>query len=170
MTSIDGKTVGDQYLPSYLSISSWYSPSKCHIQIQSPSAALKVRGDVCTLMPLGVVEYNVIPQRYSINLKNNHNGAVVSFCVYRLAKWPRWLSNPRVHVTSPCTTRWLPGETSSYRASSRPTWPPHTGGKGPQSPLIKTFTPPISLLLPPVSTLIVSLVWHGFTVSWFTGC
>lgn len=43
MTTIDGKTVGDQYLPSYLSISSWYSPSRCHIQIQSPSAPLKVR-------------------------------------------------------------------------------------------------------------------------------
>lgn len=42
MTSIDSKTVGDQYLPSYLSISSWYSPSRCHIQIQSPSAPLKV--------------------------------------------------------------------------------------------------------------------------------
>lgn len=42
VTSIEGKTVGDQYLPSYLSISSWYSPSRCHIQIQSPSALLKV--------------------------------------------------------------------------------------------------------------------------------
>uniref|UniRef100_A0A3P9P539 C3 and PZP like alpha-2-macroglobulin domain containing 8 n=2 Tax=Poecilia reticulata TaxID=8081 RepID=A0A3P9P539_POERE len=42
VTSIDGKTVGDQYLPNYLSISSWYSPSRCHIQIQSPSAPLKV--------------------------------------------------------------------------------------------------------------------------------
>ncbi|XP_024909513.1 C3 and PZP-like alpha-2-macroglobulin domain-containing protein 8 isoform X2 [Cynoglossus semilaevis] len=40
--SINGKTVGDQYLPSYLSISSWYSPSRCHIQIQSPSTTLKV--------------------------------------------------------------------------------------------------------------------------------
>ncbi|XP_044217735.1 C3 and PZP-like alpha-2-macroglobulin domain-containing protein 8 isoform X1 [Thunnus albacares] len=42
VTSIEGKTVRDQYLPSYLSISSWYSPSRCHIQIQSPSAPLKV--------------------------------------------------------------------------------------------------------------------------------
>ncbi|XP_076009289.1 C3 and PZP-like alpha-2-macroglobulin domain-containing protein 8 [Genypterus blacodes] len=42
VTSIEGKTVGDQYLPSYLSISSWYSPSRCHIQIQSPSSPLKV--------------------------------------------------------------------------------------------------------------------------------
>ncbi|KAM4574402.1 C3 and PZP-like alpha-2-macroglobulin domain-containing protein 8 isoform 2-T2 [Fundulus diaphanus] len=42
VTSIDGKAVEDQYLPSYLSISSWYSPSRCHIQIQSPSAPLKV--------------------------------------------------------------------------------------------------------------------------------
>ncbi|XP_034035690.1 C3 and PZP-like alpha-2-macroglobulin domain-containing protein 8 [Thalassophryne amazonica] len=42
VTSIEGKTVGDQYLPSYLSISSWYSPSRCHIQIQGSSSPLKV--------------------------------------------------------------------------------------------------------------------------------
>ncbi|XP_029002338.1 C3 and PZP-like alpha-2-macroglobulin domain-containing protein 8 [Betta splendens] len=42
VTAIDGRAVGDQYLPSYLSISSWYSPSRCHIQIQSPSSALVV--------------------------------------------------------------------------------------------------------------------------------
>ncbi|XP_029905241.1 C3 and PZP-like alpha-2-macroglobulin domain-containing protein 8 [Myripristis murdjan] len=42
VTSIEGKPAGDQYLPSYLSISSWYSPSKCHIQIQSPSSPLKI--------------------------------------------------------------------------------------------------------------------------------
>ncbi|KAJ3599247.1 hypothetical protein NHX12_033210 [Muraenolepis orangiensis] len=40
--SMDGRPAGDQYLPSYLSISSWYSPSRCHIQIQSPAAPLKV--------------------------------------------------------------------------------------------------------------------------------
>ncbi|CAI9531416.1 unnamed protein product [Staurois parvus] len=32
--AIDGKSTGDQYLPNYLSISSWYSPSKCHLLIQ----------------------------------------------------------------------------------------------------------------------------------------
>ncbi|XP_072294012.1 C3 and PZP-like alpha-2-macroglobulin domain-containing protein 8 [Eucyclogobius newberryi] len=42
VTSIDDSTVGDQYLPSYLSISSWYSPSRCHIQIQSPSVPLMI--------------------------------------------------------------------------------------------------------------------------------
>ncbi|KAG7283664.1 hypothetical protein CRUP_020437 [Coryphaenoides rupestris] len=46
--SMDGRPAGDQYLPSYLSISSWYSPSKCHIQIQSPAAPLQVasRGNI----------------------------------------------------------------------------------------------------------------------------
>ncbi|XP_024134100.1 C3 and PZP-like alpha-2-macroglobulin domain-containing protein 8 isoform X2 [Oryzias melastigma] len=42
VTSIDDRTVGDQYLPNYLSITSWYSPSMCHIQIQNPSRLLKV--------------------------------------------------------------------------------------------------------------------------------
>ncbi|KAG5851317.1 hypothetical protein ANANG_G00091890 [Anguilla anguilla] len=42
VTAIDGKPAGDQYLPSYLSISSWYSPSKCHLQLQSPGAALQI--------------------------------------------------------------------------------------------------------------------------------
>ncbi|KAJ1085590.1 hypothetical protein NDU88_005720 [Pleurodeles waltl] len=42
VTAIDGKAVGDQYLPNYLSISSWYSPSKCHVQLQTPEKPLVV--------------------------------------------------------------------------------------------------------------------------------
>ncbi|XP_052446900.1 C3 and PZP-like alpha-2-macroglobulin domain-containing protein 8 isoform X1 [Carassius gibelio] len=42
VTAIDGRPAGDQYLPNYLSISSWYSPSKCHIQLLSPSAPLVI--------------------------------------------------------------------------------------------------------------------------------
>nr|XP_003201105.2 C3 and PZP-like alpha-2-macroglobulin domain-containing protein 8 [Danio rerio] len=42
VTAIDGKPAGDQYLPNYLSITSWYSPSKCHIQLLSPSAPLMI--------------------------------------------------------------------------------------------------------------------------------
>lgn len=42
VTAINDRPAGDLYLPSYLSISSWYSPSKCHIQIQSPSAPLQI--------------------------------------------------------------------------------------------------------------------------------
>nr|XP_020636674.1 C3 and PZP-like alpha-2-macroglobulin domain-containing protein 8 [Pogona vitticeps] len=34
VTAVGGKPAGDQYLPSYLPISSWYSPSKCHLQLQ----------------------------------------------------------------------------------------------------------------------------------------
>uniref|UniRef100_A0A8B9H8M1 C3 and PZP like alpha-2-macroglobulin domain containing 8 n=2 Tax=Astyanax mexicanus TaxID=7994 RepID=A0A8B9H8M1_ASTMX len=44
--AIDGNPAGDQYLPSYLSISSWYSPSKCHIQLQSPTAPLIIGQEV----------------------------------------------------------------------------------------------------------------------------
>ncbi|XP_065102652.1 C3 and PZP-like alpha-2-macroglobulin domain-containing protein 8 [Paramisgurnus dabryanus] len=42
VTAIHGRPAGDQYLPNYLSISSWYSPSKCHIQLLSPSAPLMI--------------------------------------------------------------------------------------------------------------------------------
>ncbi|XP_069505312.1 C3 and PZP-like alpha-2-macroglobulin domain-containing protein 8 isoform X2 [Ambystoma mexicanum] len=42
VTAIDGKAAGDQYLPNYLSISSWYSPSKCHVQLQTPEKPLAV--------------------------------------------------------------------------------------------------------------------------------
>uniref|UniRef100_A0A8C3D5K4 C3 and PZP like alpha-2-macroglobulin domain containing 8 n=1 Tax=Corvus moneduloides TaxID=1196302 RepID=A0A8C3D5K4_CORMO len=42
VTAIDGKPSGDQYLPNYLSISSWYSPSKCHIQLQAPDKPFQV--------------------------------------------------------------------------------------------------------------------------------
>uniref|UniRef100_A0A6I8P7H9 C3 and PZP like alpha-2-macroglobulin domain containing 8 n=2 Tax=Ornithorhynchus anatinus TaxID=9258 RepID=A0A6I8P7H9_ORNAN len=45
VTAINGKPAGDQYLPNYLSISSWYSPSKCHIQIQPPGIPFQVGED-----------------------------------------------------------------------------------------------------------------------------
>ncbi|XP_072260759.1 C3 and PZP-like alpha-2-macroglobulin domain-containing protein 8 isoform X1 [Pyxicephalus adspersus] len=44
--AVDGKTTGDQYLPNYLSISSWYSPSKCHLLIQPLEKPLQVGEDV----------------------------------------------------------------------------------------------------------------------------
>lgn len=50
--------MGAQYLPSYLSLSSWYSPSQCYLQLQLPSRPLQVRlSGVCLgsreLVPLG---------------------------------------------------------------------------------------------------------------------
>lgn len=53
VTALSGKPVGAQYLPSYLSLSSWYSPSQCYLQLQPPSRPLQVRvSGVCPL-PLG---------------------------------------------------------------------------------------------------------------------
>lgn len=43
MTALNGKPAGTQYLPSYLSLSSWYSPSQCYLQLQPPSHPLQVR-------------------------------------------------------------------------------------------------------------------------------
>uniref|UniRef100_A0A2I3G1S6 C3 and PZP like alpha-2-macroglobulin domain containing 8 n=1 Tax=Nomascus leucogenys TaxID=61853 RepID=A0A2I3G1S6_NOMLE len=39
---LNGKPVGAQYLPSYLSLGSWYSPSQCYLQLQPPSHPLQV--------------------------------------------------------------------------------------------------------------------------------
>lgn len=43
VTALNGKPAGPQYLPSYLSLSSWYSPSQCYLQLQPPSRPLQVR-------------------------------------------------------------------------------------------------------------------------------
>ncbi|XP_029470045.1 C3 and PZP-like alpha-2-macroglobulin domain-containing protein 8 isoform X2 [Rhinatrema bivittatum] len=48
--AINGKAAGDHYLPNYLSISSWYSPSKCHIQLQAPGKLLQVGKEVQILL------------------------------------------------------------------------------------------------------------------------
>nr|XP_055095106.1 C3 and PZP-like alpha-2-macroglobulin domain-containing protein 8 [Symphalangus syndactylus] len=40
--ALNGKPVGAQYLPSYLSLGSWYSPSQCYLQLQPPSHPLQV--------------------------------------------------------------------------------------------------------------------------------
>ncbi|XP_060152812.1 C3 and PZP-like alpha-2-macroglobulin domain-containing protein 8 isoform X2 [Globicephala melas] len=45
VTALGGKLVGAQYLPSYLSLSSWYSPSQCYLQLQPPSLPLQVGED-----------------------------------------------------------------------------------------------------------------------------
>ncbi|KAJ6664317.1 hypothetical protein lerEdw1_008536 [Lerista edwardsae] len=45
--ALDGKPAGDQYLPNYLSISSWYSPSQCHIQLQMPDKPFLVGEEAC---------------------------------------------------------------------------------------------------------------------------
>ncbi|XP_063003438.1 C3 and PZP-like alpha-2-macroglobulin domain-containing protein 8 [Elgaria multicarinata webbii] len=42
VVALEGKPAGDQYLPNYLSISSWYSPSKCHVQLQPPDQPFRV--------------------------------------------------------------------------------------------------------------------------------
>ncbi|XP_027442385.2 C3 and PZP-like alpha-2-macroglobulin domain-containing protein 8 isoform X3 [Zalophus californianus] len=42
VVALNGKPVGAQYLPSYLSLSSWYSPSQCYLQLQPPSRPLQV--------------------------------------------------------------------------------------------------------------------------------
>ncbi|XP_044109924.1 C3 and PZP-like alpha-2-macroglobulin domain-containing protein 8 isoform X6 [Neovison vison] len=42
VTALHGKPVGVHYLPSYLSLSSWYSPSQCYLQLQPPSRPLQV--------------------------------------------------------------------------------------------------------------------------------
>ncbi|XP_054395865.2 C3 and PZP-like alpha-2-macroglobulin domain-containing protein 8 isoform X6 [Pongo abelii] len=40
--ALNGKPVGAQYLPSYLSLGSWYSPSQCYLQLQPLSHPLQV--------------------------------------------------------------------------------------------------------------------------------
>ncbi|XP_078578004.1 C3 and PZP-like alpha-2-macroglobulin domain-containing protein 8 [Branchiostoma floridae x Branchiostoma japonicum] len=40
--AIQGREVGESYFSSYLSISNWYSPSKCHIQVQNPPKKVQV--------------------------------------------------------------------------------------------------------------------------------
>uniref|UniRef100_A0A2K5D6R1 C3 and PZP like alpha-2-macroglobulin domain containing 8 n=1 Tax=Aotus nancymaae TaxID=37293 RepID=A0A2K5D6R1_AOTNA len=42
VTALNGKPVGAQYLPSFLSLGSWYSPSQCYLQLQPPSHPLQV--------------------------------------------------------------------------------------------------------------------------------
>ena len=143
MTSIDGKTVGDQYLPSYLSISSWYSPSRCHIQIQSPSTPLKVSAAWLSILD----DHSILSNRRNVSMISS---LCVCVCVCRLAKKQKSLSNPPAPVTSPCTTRWHPEGTSSNQANNQPTWRHRTEEKGRQSPLTRTSTLPTCLPLPRV--------------------
>ncbi|XP_021564666.1 C3 and PZP-like alpha-2-macroglobulin domain-containing protein 8, partial [Carlito syrichta] len=41
VTALNGRPAGTQYLPSYLPLGSWYSPSQCYLQLQPPARSLQ---------------------------------------------------------------------------------------------------------------------------------
>ncbi|KAG3279981.1 C3 and PZP like, alpha-2-macroglobulin domain containing 8, partial [Ictidomys tridecemlineatus] len=72
VTALDGKPVGVQYLPSYLALGSWYSPSQCHLQLQPPSRPLQVgeeaRFSVQSTCPCNFTLYYEVAARGNIVL------------------------------------------------------------------------------------------------------
>ncbi|XP_048651313.1 C3 and PZP-like alpha-2-macroglobulin domain-containing protein 8, partial [Marmota marmota marmota] len=72
VTALDGKPVGAQYLPSYLALGSWYSPSQCHLQLQPPSRPLQVgeeaRFSVQSTCPCNFTLYYEVAARGNIVL------------------------------------------------------------------------------------------------------
>ncbi|XP_036271779.1 C3 and PZP-like alpha-2-macroglobulin domain-containing protein 8 [Pipistrellus kuhlii] len=72
VTALNGKPVGTQYLPSYLSLSSWYSPSQCYLQLQPPSRPLQVgeeaRFSVTSTCPCNVTLHYEVAARGNIVL------------------------------------------------------------------------------------------------------
>ncbi|CAH2293294.1 C3 and PZP-like alpha-2-macroglobulin domain-containing 8 [Pelobates cultripes] len=78
VTAIDGKPIGDQYLPNYLSISSWYSPSKCHLLLQPPEKPLLVGDEawiaVKSTCPCNFTLHYEVASRGNIVLSGQHAG------------------------------------------------------------------------------------------------
>nr|XP_026245668.1 C3 and PZP-like alpha-2-macroglobulin domain-containing protein 8 [Urocitellus parryii] len=72
VTALEGKPVGAQYLPSYLALGSWYSPSQCHLQLQPPSRPLQVgeeaRFSVQSTCPCNFTLYYEVAARGNIVL------------------------------------------------------------------------------------------------------
>ncbi|VTJ73120.1 Hypothetical predicted protein [Marmota monax] len=72
VTALDGKPVGAQYLPSYLALGSWYSPSQCHLQLQPPSRPLQIgeeaRFSVHSTCPCNFTLYYEVAARGNIVL------------------------------------------------------------------------------------------------------
>ncbi|XP_078666355.1 C3 and PZP-like alpha-2-macroglobulin domain-containing protein 8 isoform X2 [Branchiostoma floridae x Branchiostoma belcheri] len=75
--AIHGREVGESYFSSYLSISSWYSPSKCHIQVQNPPRKVKV-GKKAVLTVL-----STCPCDFTLNYEVASRGNIVQSGLHR---------------------------------------------------------------------------------------
>uniref|UniRef100_A0A8C7S518 C3 and PZP like alpha-2-macroglobulin domain containing 8 n=1 Tax=Oncorhynchus mykiss TaxID=8022 RepID=A0A8C7S518_ONCMY len=111
VTAINGRPAGDQYLPSYLSISSWYSPSKCHIQIQSLSAPLKVEAEV-TLKSTCPCNFTL---HYEIASRGNivQSGQQQPNATAHRSKRAAVTFDKNIHITMPPSASSPQGETDS---------------------------------------------------------
>ncbi|XP_067086562.1 C3 and PZP-like alpha-2-macroglobulin domain-containing protein 8 [Osmerus mordax] len=119
VTAIDGRPAGDQYLPSYLSISSWYSPSKCHMQIQSPNAPLKI-GQEAELSLMSTCPCNVT-LHYEIASRGNivQSGRQLSNSTAHRGRRATVTFDKDVHTTLPPSGPSSQGETDSCVMSLR---------------------------------------------------
>ncbi|XP_077993522.1 C3 and PZP-like alpha-2-macroglobulin domain-containing protein 8 [Glandiceps talaboti] len=76
--AIDGEEVGENYYPTYMSISSWYAPSKCHIMLESMNDGDLQVGDkaevlVISTCPCNFTLHYEIISRSNIVLSGSHD-------------------------------------------------------------------------------------------------
>ncbi|KAG8454856.1 hypothetical protein GDO86_001179 [Hymenochirus boettgeri] len=79
--AINGTPAGEHYLPNYMSISSWYSPSKCHLLIQPHDKPLLVGEEawiaVKSTCPCNFMLYYEVVSRGNIVLSGKQPGDVM---------------------------------------------------------------------------------------------
>ncbi|XP_047387857.1 C3 and PZP-like alpha-2-macroglobulin domain-containing protein 8 [Sciurus carolinensis] len=92
VTALNGKPAGAQYLPSYLALGSWYSPSQCHLQLQLPSRPLKVGEEACfsvwSTCPCNFTLYYEVAARGNIVLSGQQPAHVTQQRSRRAARAP----------------------------------------------------------------------------------
>ncbi|KAH0625707.1 hypothetical protein JD844_033906 [Phrynosoma platyrhinos] len=103
VTALNGKPARDQYLPNYLSISSWYSPSKCHLQLQMPGKPFKVgeeaRIAVKSTCPCNFTLHYEVVSRGNIILSGMQPRNITLERSRRAAPWPLPPGSRTIRIT-----------------------------------------------------------------------
>nr|XP_033811133.1 C3 and PZP-like alpha-2-macroglobulin domain-containing protein 8 isoform X1 [Geotrypetes seraphini] len=108
--AINGKPTGDNYLPNYLSISSWYSPSRCHIQLQPPGKPFQAGEEAKILLK------STCPCDFVLHYEVVSRGNIV------LSGWqPGNVTQQRSKDAAVTFDKNLPPETASTKLQSRDT-------------------------------------------------
>ena len=67
---MDGVDVSKEYLPVYMAISGWYSPSDCHMMVEGPPHFLKVRTFHFILLLLSRIKLTAIAIHLMLQVKS----------------------------------------------------------------------------------------------------
>ncbi|XP_006818919.1 C3 and PZP-like alpha-2-macroglobulin domain-containing protein 8 [Saccoglossus kowalevskii] len=79
VTAVKGESVGDDYFASYMSITSWYAPNKCHVMLENSNENLQI-GDTAEISVL-----STCPCNFSLHYEVVSRGNIITSGIHNAA-------------------------------------------------------------------------------------